>query len=264
MNRGFIVLAQNTNTVDYVKCAEALALSVKNVMPNSKISLVTNNTTSLSLWDQVIPLPYGDQDPNSIWKLENDWQIYDASPYEFTIKLEADLYIPTSIEYYWDILLPKNLVVCTTIRDFKQKIITRNPYRQLIIDNKLPNCYNAITYFKKSNLAEKFFKIIRNIFADWEEYKTILKCKPSELPTTDWVYSLACHILGVENTTLPNFTQMSMIHMKPYINNFSLDDWTKTLIYEINKSQLKINTLPQLYPFHYVKKDFANKIIEVL
>ena len=42
---------------------------------------------------KVIKLPYGDQAPDSDWKLVNDWQVYEASPYEYTIKLEADMYM---------------------------------------------------------------------------------------------------------------------------------------------------------------------------
>ena len=34
MNKGFVILAQNTKTVDYIHCAEILARSIKNVMPS--------------------------------------------------------------------------------------------------------------------------------------------------------------------------------------------------------------------------------------
>jgi len=264
MNKGFVILAQNTDSVNYVRCAEALALSIKNTMPNANISLISNNQTIVDLWDKVIPLPYGDLDSNSSWKLINDWQVYEASPYEFTIKLEADLYLPTSIDYYWDVLKTRDLVVCTTIRNFKQDIVEFSPYRKFITDNNLPNTYNAITYFKKSQLSETFYKLVKEIFINWDEYKKIIQCNPDEIATTDWVYAIACHIIGQEKTTLPNFTAMSMIHMKSLINDLVIEDWTEILIYEITKKVLKINTLPQLYPFHYLNKSFCNKIIEVL
>lgn len=264
MNKGFVVLAQNTNKVNYVKCAETLALSVKNTMPTANISLITNDVTSLNIWDKVIPLPYGDLHPDSDWKLENDWQVYEASPYEFTIKLEADLYLPTSIDYYWDVLTQRDLVICTTIRNFKQDVVSIKPYRKFITDNNLPDTYNAITYFKKSKVAEDFFSLVKDIFINWNQYKTILQCNPNEQATTDWVYALACHILGEEITTLPNFTSMSMVHMKPLVNDFVVEDWTKCLVYEIFPNLLKINTLPQLFPFHYINKSFCNKLVEVL
>ena len=53
--------------------------------------------------------------------------------------------------------------------------------------------------------AQKFFKIVKDVFENWNEYKKIVKCNPEELCTTDWAYSIACHILGVENTTILPF-----------------------------------------------------------
>ena len=248
MNCGFVIMAQGD---DYVKCAEALEYSIKKVMPNANTTIITTEL-----------LPYGDQAPNTDWKLQNDWQVYEASPYEYTIKLESDMYIPKSIDYWWDLLCKRDFVVCTKIRNFKQEISTSRAYRKFIDDNKLPDCYNAITYFKKSELAEKFFKIVRNVFENWEEYKKSLKCNNDELATTDWAYAIACHILGVENTTLSNFSDMSMVHMKMLINGLPTENWTDTLVHEILPDTLRINTIPQLYPFHYHIKSFANEILK--
>jgi hypothetical protein len=165
--------------------------------------------------------------------------------------------IPQSIEYWWDILKHRDIVVCSTIRNYDNTISDVKAYRQFITDNNLPDVYNAITYFKKSPLAAQFYKIVKDVFENWEEYKTILKCDKDELVTTDWAYSLACHILGAENTTLP-FEPMSMIHMKQFINNTITDDWTRELITEFEP--LRINTIPQLYPFHYHQKHFIKTI----
>lgn len=263
MSQGFVIISQDTENSDtYQKCSEALALSIKKVMPNAKISIITNNNIKNKiLYDKIIALPYGDQAPNSDWKLINDWQVYEASPYEYTIKLEADLFIPRSIEYWWDILKQRDLVISTTIRNFKQEISHLHVYRTFIYDNNLPDTYNAITYFKKSELAEKFFKIVKNIFENWDDYKKILKCSPYEIATTDWVYAIAAHIVGIENCTLPNFNEMSMVHMKRLINNLPTEDWTDTFIYELLPHTLRVNTCPQIYPFHYHVKSFANKIL---
>lgn len=236
---------------DYVKCAQALEYSIKKTMPDSNVTIVTTEM-----------LPYGDQAPDTFWKLQNDWQVYEASPYEYTIKLEADMYLPQSIEYWWDILKDRDLVVSTNIRNFRQELSDNRYYRRFIDDNNLPDCYNAITYFKKSELAEKFYKINRDIWENWEEYKAILKCKVDEAATTDWVYAIACHILGVENTTLPEFKQMSMVHMKQYINNSSSEIWMESLVPELLPHSFRINTFPQRYPVHYHIKSFANYILE--
>ena len=243
MNKGFVILAQNTNTTDYVSCANVLKNSIHKVMPDANVTIITD-------------LPYGDLAPDSDWKLINDWQVYEASPFEYTIKLEADMIIPYSIDYWWDILKDRDIVVSSTIRNYKGIISDSKYYRSFIVDNKLPDVYNAITYFKKSEQAEYFYKLVRNLFENWDEYKTILKCNENEVATTDWVYALACHIMGEEQTTLKTFTQMSMIHMKQHVNDLLTEDWTKELVYEYNDI-LNIHTFSQYYPFHYHIKDFS-------
>ena len=243
-------MAQDTEKTSYTKCAETLRKSILRVMPDANVTIITTDM-----------LPYGDLAKDSDWKLINDWQVYEASPYDYTIKLEADMYIPRNIDHWWDVLEDRDVVVSTTIRNFKQEISDIRFYRRFIDDNKLPDVYNAITYFKKSDTASKFFDLVKEIFNNWEEYKKILKCNPEELATTDWVYSLACHIIGVEKTTLPTFNEMSMIHMKQYINGTPTENWTDTFIYECLPNQIRVQTVPQQYPFHYHVKNFCDKIV---
>lgn len=243
MNKGYVIMAQNTVSTNYVGCAEVLKKSIHKVMPNANVTIITD-------------LPYGDLAPDSDWKLINDWQVYEASPYEYTIKLEADMVVPYNIDYWWDILSDRDLVVSSTIRNYKSEISDCKVYRNFITNNELPDVYNAVTYFKKSETAEKFFNLVRNVFENWEEYKSIFRCNTGELATTDWAYAIACHIMGVENTTLPVFTQFSMVHMKQHVNDLISDNWTNELVYEC-EGNLRINTFPQYYPFHYHIKDFS-------
>ena len=233
-------------------------------MPDAKVSLISDDISDSNVWDKVIPLPYGDQAPDSDWKLINDWQVYEASPYEYTLKLEADLYVPRAIDYWWDILKDRDLVISTTIRDFKQNISPVRAYRRFIDDNTLPDCYNAITYFKKSEIAKEFFDMVRHVFENWSDFRETLHCNADEAASTDWIYAYVSHILGIENTTLPTFTEMSMIHMKQFINTMPTEDWTDTLVYEIHPDTLRVNTIPQMYPFHYHIKSFSAIIKEEL
>jgi hypothetical protein len=259
MNKGFVILAQNTISTNYVECAEALAYSIKTVMPNVSVTLISNEHVTSTVFDNIVSLPHGDTVPNSEWKLSNDWQVYEASPYEYTIKLEADMYIPANIEYWFDILKDRDINVSSTIRDYKNQQSNVRVYRQFIDDNKLPDVYNAITYFRKSDIAKQFFSIVRDVFENWDKYKEIFVCNADETATTDWAYSIACHILGVENTTMPRFTEFSMIHMKQYINNLMTEDWTNELVYEFTKP-LRIHTFTPNYPVHYHIKSFGKKL----
>lgn len=245
MNKGFVIMAQDTETTSYTKCAETLKKSILRVMPDASITIITSDM-----------LPYGD-----LGGFANDWQVYEASPYDYTIKLEADMYIPRNIDHWWDVLNHRDVVVSSTIRNFMQKISDVRVYRRFIDDNNLPDVYNAITYFKKSDVAKQFFSIVKDIFDNWDEYKKILKCNQTELVTTDWVYSITCHIMGVEKTTMSTFTEMSMVHMKSFVNNSVTDNWTDTFVYECLPDQIRVQTVPQQYPFHYHVKNFCDKIV---
>ena len=247
MTKGFVIMAQGD---DYVKCASALEKSIKRVMPSANVTVVKTDM-----------LPYGDQAPHTNWKLQNDWQVYEASPYDETIKLEADMIIPRNIEHWFDVMSQQDVVVCNKIRNFKGELSDCKVYRRFIDDNQLPDVYNAITYFKKSTIADKFFTIVRDVFENWEDYKAIFKCSPEEKCTTDWAYSIACHIIGVEKTTMPNFIELSMVHMKQWVNGLPTENWTDTLVYEILPDQLRVNTYPQSYPFHYHIKKFSDKLL---
>lgn len=246
MIKGFVIMAQDTDKVNYTNCAKALELSIKRVMPNANVTIITSDM-----------LPYG-----NLGGYANDWQVYEASPYDETIKLEADMFLPLNIDHWWDILSINDVVVSNTIRNFKGDISDCRVYRKFIDDNNLPDCYNAITYFKKSETAKQFYTIVKDIFEHWEEYKLILKCNPKEEVSTDWAYALACHIIGVEKTMLPDFTEMSMVHMKRYVNGLPSEDWTNTLVYELLPDTIRINSYPQLYPLHYHVKSFSDTILE--
>ncbi len=238
-------MAQDTEKISYTKCAETLKKSILRVMPAANITIITTDM-----------LPYGD-----LGGFANDWQVYEASPYDYTIKLESDMYIPRDIEHWWDVLKHRDIVVSSTIRNFMQEISDVRVYRRFIDDNNLPDVYNAITYFKKSDVANQFFSIVKDIFENWDEYKKILKCNQTEIVTTDWVYSIACHIMGVEKTTMPTFTEMSMVHMKAFVNNNVTENWTDTFVYECLPDQIRVQTVPQQYPFHYHVKNFCDKIV---
>lgn len=235
----------------YVKCATALEKSIKNVMPDANVTIVTTDM-----------LPYGDQAPDTDWKLQNDWQVYECSPYDETIKLEADMIITRDISHWFDVMSVQDVVVCDKIRNFKGEISDCKVYRRFIDDNNLPDVYNAITYFKRSTIAERFFAIVKDVFENWQDYQAIFKCNPDEKCTTDWAYSIACHIIGTDKTTMPNFGELSMVHMKQWVNGLPSERWTDTLIYELLPNQIRINTYPQHYPFHYHIKGFSDKLLE--
>ena len=256
MTRGFVIMA--TGAEEYLKCANTLAKNIQRLMPDERVSLITDaKVKNNGLYDKIIKITNVD---DSDWQLANDYLVYDASPYDETIKLESDIYLPRRIDHWWDILADRDLNICTTIRDRKNNITDGAYYRKTFIESGLVNTYNAITYFKKSPLAERFYAIVRDIFQNWNDYVQLLKFSTEDRATTDVVYALAARIIGEEQCTMTNFTDFSMIHMKQMIANTRSMDWTDELVTEIYPDTFRVATIPQLYPVHYQVKSFAQTL----
>lgn len=253
--RGYLIPAVNTDNVDYVDCAIQLANSIKQWHPDVKICLMTDTDCNNSVFDHVTILPHGDQSQGSQWKLRNDWQVFSASPFRQTIKLEADMVATGPVDHWWTMFEHRDLVISTGCRDFYDQPAKSRYYRKLFDVNHLPDVYNAITYWRFSPFASEFFKLVKKIFNQWNDYKTLLKFPDNE-PTTDVVYAMVAVILGVENCVLPNGYGPQIVHMKRHIIPTYTSNWTKELVWENTQPGLRINTIAQHGFVHYHNKEW--------
>jgi hypothetical protein len=224
----------------YEKCAEQLANSIRKFHSTANITILTTDM-----------LPYGD-----LGGYANDWQCHWLSPYRQTIKLEADMICASSIDHWWTLFEQRDVVISQGARTFYDKPAESRYYRKIFDTNKLPDVYNAITYWRVSATATEFFKLVRRIFEHWSEYKTLLKF-PDDMPTTDVVYAMSAVIMGTERVTLPAGLGPNIVHMKRYINPIQSNDWTKELVWENNP--LRINTIAQWGLVHYHVKEWTNE-----
>lgn len=259
MSKGIVVVAQNNNSIDYVECARTLAKSIRKTNPNLPISLITDVVLEDNNFDSIIEFPHMDRSTVDN-KFINDWQVYDASPYEETFKIESDVIITRSLNSWWDACSNRQLAIAHGCVNYKNNLNYARDYRILFEKNDLPDVYNGITYFKKGKIAEDFFVIVKTIFENWDDYKNVLRyCPDNEIATTDVVYALATIIHGEEKCLIPSaINPLKWVHMKPKIIDIVSDDWTKELFFEIlHNGQVKICNYSQFYPVHYVHKSLA-------
>ena len=234
--RGYLIPAVGNV---YETCAQHLADSIRQFHPDANITIITQ--------DQ---LPYGDQGGYA-----NDWQMFAASPYRQTIKLEADMLIASPIEHWWTMFEHRDVVVSTGCRDFYDQTATSRYYRKFIDDNHLPDVYNAITYWRLSATAQEFFDLVRNIFEHWADYKQLVKF-PEDAPSTDFVYAMTAQIMGPERVTMPFASYPNIVHMKRHVIGTSTNNWTQELVWELDP--LRIQTVAQWGAFHYHIKDWLS------
>ena len=245
--QGYVVLAVNTATVDYVRCAAMLVQSLKTQHPDAKVCLITDQLITDPLFDYVHTLPVVSDNAYA-----NDAAVFQLTPFRETIKLEADMLIASPIEHWWDLFRHRDLVISTGCRNWHGDVSTARHYRRVFDQNHLPDVYNAVTYWRLSETAKEFFGLVRDIFTNWEHVRTLIKFAPA-VADTDLVYAMAAQIKGEQRVTMPFATYPQIVHMKPH-HAGTTDRWTHELTWE--HDPLRINTVAQWGAFHYHIKDW--------
>lgn len=280
MSRGFFTIAQGEQ---YQRMAYAAALSLKLSQPegfsNLSIGVTADemdkvNPKYLEVFDKVVEIPWKDHAANSSWKLENEWKAIYMTPYDETIKLDADMLFPADISGWWDLLAKSDGVFCTKAMTYRGEVITGDFYRKTFTESDLPNVYTAMFYFKKTEANYELFKLAEMIFNNWERffYDFLEPEHRPRLVSTDVVFALAAKILdyGALNKT-PNLNIPTFVHMKSQLQNwpddqFMIEDWTKIVrSYFGRDGSLIVGNYKQHLPFHYHVKDFlTDRIIGIM
>lgn len=264
--QGFLTIAQNTNTVDYLQLAYLQALSIKTVMPSSRYAVLVDAATAQQVSDQhrtvfdyVIEFPK-DYATNKNWKLSNEWQVFNLTPFKETVKLESDVLFTRSIAHWWTAFRLKDVVLSNGCKNYLGDAAHSRLYRKVFDDNALPDTYNGLMYFRYSKTAAEFFNIARQIYQNWETVRTTLlkNCRDPD-PTTDVVYSLTAKIIGIEKCTIPSMDYINFVHMKSAINNWPAGNWTDMVLHETDLPMLRIANVNQYHPVHYYEKTFASQ-----
>ena len=254
--QGYLIVAINTPDINYVGYAETLAKTIKYWHPDAEICLLTNATDASNppLFDYVREFPYP-LDLENPWA--NDWQVFRATPFRETIKLEADMMITSAIDHWWTLLRNRDVVVSTGCRDWKDQRAVSRHYRKVFDANGLPDVYNAITYWRLSETAKEFFDTVRMIFENWTDYRKLIKF-PEEVPSTDLVYAMAANIIGADRCTMPFASYPQIVHMKRHHAGSQTEAWLNEFVLEYNNYLARINTIAQWGALHYRVKEWTH------
>lgn len=267
MSNGFFIVAQNSNTCDYIRQAYYLAKTIKEtqVIHNS-VSIMTDDVIPdeyKSVFDYIIPIPFQDHAKDSTWKVENRWKAYHASPYDRTILLDADMLILSDLTNVWENLYNKPIYFTSQVKNFKGSVITDTVYRKAFVENGLPNLYSGFCYFEKSDQALEFWKLVEYITYNWQRFYYEFTPKSTQkFYSLDVTVSIAEKILGFN--CYDNDSKITFTHMKSKIQGWSITnpDWTQAAnISIIDKKTVFINQFRQLGILHYVEDNFLNEYI---
>lgn len=268
MTQGFLVIAQNSS-VNYVRQAYALALSIKATQPTvNNISIVTNDIIPdeyVWVFDKVIPIPFGDAAEASEWKIENRWKLYHATPYDETIVLDTDMLVLNDIEFVWKYVNDRDLFFTSQVLDYKHRTIADTTYRKVFLENNLPNLYCGMFYFKKSDTALEFFKMVEFITNNWQRiYYDNAPKQMQKFFSMDVTVAIAAKILGIDETIVNQNSPFTFVHMKPAIQGWDPipESCLSQLVVNFNSNkELYLNNFHQTGLFHYVEDEFLTEAI---
>lgn len=269
--KGYIVIAQNTKEVDYLRQAYALALNLKLTQSTvSNLTVCVDAETKKKLtqkhrdvFDHIVDIPWEDAaKQEDHWKIHNKWKYFYMSPYDETVILDTDMIFPVDVSYWWPILAQRDVWATTRVRTYRGEIVNSDYYRKHFVSNDLPNVYTAFFYFKKSDLAAELFAMSEIVFQHWQRFfhKYMPGGKPDFL-SGDVAFALAMQLLGIEHEcTQENIDAVpTFVHMKSHIQNIQgvniHDQWTESLpVYYRKYNNFKVGNFQQTLPFHYVEK----------
>jgi len=260
-SNGFVIYAEGE---EYVKQAYLAALSLKASGNRYPISVITNNTVKTKysqIFDQVINIPWYAKSKTDLCT-ENRWKIYHSSPYERTIVIDSDVLVLEDLEYFWNFTKNYDLYFPTEVFTYRKEKITNDFYRKAFTKNNLPNLYNCLHYFSKSEFSHEFYKWVELISNNWELfYGNFCSKKYPKQPSMDITTAIASKILDCNiEVTNQTHNKPEIVHMKPMIQgwNNTKSQWqSKVGAYLTEDLELKIGNYRQDTIFHYTENSFC-------
>jgi hypothetical protein len=265
VSKGFLIYAEGS---EYVQQAYALALSIKYSQNDVKsLSLVTEDNVPeeyRSVFDHIIPVPWY-AGSGGRYCTEHRWKLYHASPYQETIVLDSDMLLLEDISLWWEYCSNFDLKFCNKIKNYKLDPVVDTVHRQTFINNHLTNPYFALHYFKKSDTALEFYRILEFVCNNWAWCWT--KFAPNSYqnwPSMDLATAIAIEISMNYTSVNDKNSPLEFIHMKPALQVWQdpIDRWQDVITFVLNsKGNLILGNIQQSKLFHYVENDFIDATI---
>lgn len=272
MNFGYLLFVSHHDTIDYLKMAYALALSIKNTQKPGydKVAIVIDDGSKIAnlksswVFDHVIE-----------WNKETFWNgrswMDKLSPFDHTVCLDVDMLFTRDVSHWIDYFIENSqLYVPNKVFNYRGHEVTNRSYRKCFDKNNLPNLYSLWTFFKKdSQLVDDFFTLGRYIIKNPIEFSNVfLSDHKPKILGTDEAFSLAAKILDIQDEISYPLEFPRIVHMKPMLQDWPwpADKWSDHVGFYLNKQgNLKIGNYQQHDLVHYVEKDkITDETISIL
>lgn len=265
-SKGFLMYAKG---FEYVKQAYLCAMSIRATKNSYPVSIVTADEVPEEYkwaFDQIIKTPWYTES-SSRFQTEHRWKLYHVTPYEETIVLDTDVLVLQNLDYLWNFFSNYDIYYPTRVFTYRKDLITSDYYRKAFSANHLPNVYNTLHFFRKSEKSKIYYTWIELISNNWELfYGHFCKEYFPKQPSMDITCAIAAKIMDID-TEITNVKQdmPMLVHMKPAIQGWKnkAETWQDIVgTYLTDRLNLKIGNFLQDTVFHYTENDFVtDKII---
>ena len=275
MSKGYFTFAQYSEKFgDYPRMAYALALSLKASQTRGPTDLTVGMTEEdlerlpkhyLDVFNVEV-IPWTDEAVMHNWKLQNEWKVYHMTPYDETIKLDADMLFSVDINHVWQVLGARSfpVAVCDKVYTYRNEIADTSYYRKAFKYNNFYNAFSALTYFRKSNEAQEFYRQVEDIYHYCEDYAhEFMRHKQNDVAYTDEVYGMAIKTLQWDNLVHPP-EGFGFVHLKSkcqHLIDYRVRDVDFTDYLDANVTdtgEIYINNYLQTRPLHYTVKHWCD------
>ena len=274
-SRGYLSVAVNNDTVDYLELAYLQALNIKITQSITNYAVIVDNNTLVQIkdkhrnvFDKIIVIDE--------WSFLHEWQVYNLTPWKETVKIDVDLIFTRDITHWWDTMSLRDVVFTTKIYNYKEHPITSRWHRKQFDNNLLPDIYTALYYFRHDNGAMRrqsadFFKTVQEVSSDISSITKQMRGLAEKNIGDDELFAIASLIHGEDSVIQREYTVPQIVHFKNQLNDLPPGaPWSTQLYVEpvIERNQLRLNIghYPQLIPaIHYCDKTLIENtnILEV-
>ena len=261
---------------EYVKQACLCAMSIKATQEMKNVSIVTLDEVPKKykkLFDKIIDIPWIVDGDDTYYLTEQRWKAFHVTPYKETIVLDTDMLFLSDVSHWWNILDRYDVFLTSKVFTYRYQEVTSDFYRKAFVENKLPNLYCGIHYFKQNDIALNYYKQLENVCHNHIDYynRFVKKSKPKVTNAKGKTFILSSmdinHAITSLHLNLKNITNNSVnfIHMKSKAQNVKDigEKWTDTIPYYMTDDlKLKIGNYNQHGVFHYTEKSFCDSVIK--
>ena len=218
---GVLLFAYDNESIKYTELAKLCALLVRRHLPNTGVTLVTDNSID-GPFDDVILVETGNsgrrtfRNPNGeteevTWHNKTRPQAYDLTPYDKTLLLDVD-YLMFNNSLQWLFQSDKELLCHNTVYDITGK--------ESLIDEKMlhwssiPMLWATVIYFTKNDTAREFFNLVKLVQDNYQYYNNLYNFKMGPY-RNDYAISIAYNLLSLEHYIIdPLFTLPSQFTLE--------------------------------------------------